>query len=317
MNSRQLRYFVAVCEFCNLSRAANHCNTAASAISHHVAALETELETRLFVRKPQGMEPTAAGLKLLDHARAILAAFETAASDVRTGQAGVSGSISVGMPFSVITVIGGALMRRVIEDLPRVHLVLHEAFSGVGFQALRNGEVEAALIFNPTLDGQSERIPVLEEELFCIGHPDIVGRAPDPIRLQEMSELPVALLQSGFLSRALNDRPADLTRLQAGARIHLASVAGTLSALKEGLACTLAPKVMVAEDLAAGRLVARPVTDPGLTRTLYMVFPPDHRPTRLREVMSELIFAQIHASVSEGRWVGAKLISGWTSGARG
>ena len=43
MDTRQLRYFVAVCEFRNLSHAADHCNTAASALSHHIASLEAEL----------------------------------------------------------------------------------------------------------------------------------------------------------------------------------------------------------------------------------------------------------------------------------
>ncbi|WP_353476034.1 LysR family transcriptional regulator (plasmid) [Salipiger sp. H15] len=308
MDSRQLRYFVAVCDFRNLSHAADHCHVAASAISQHVAALEAELGTPLFTRRPRGMEPTAAGLTLETHARAILAAFETAAEDVRTGQAEVSGAISIGMPFSVISVIGGPLMRRVMGEMPRVKLLLREVLSGVGFQAVQRGEIEAGLIFNPPVDSQTERIALLEEEVFCIGHPDILGASSDPIRLKDIAELPLAILQSGYLSRALNDRPAEFAFLEASARIQLASVAATLSAMKEGLACTLAPKVLVSEDLAAGRLVARPIRDPSPRRTLYWVVPLDARPTPLREIMFETIRGQITASVTEGRWLGAQLI---------
>ena len=43
MDSRQLRYFAAVYEQGNVSRAADICNVAQSALSHHVANLETEL----------------------------------------------------------------------------------------------------------------------------------------------------------------------------------------------------------------------------------------------------------------------------------
>ncbi|WP_417680714.1 LysR family transcriptional regulator [Roseibium sp.] len=308
MDTRQLRYFVAVCEFRNLSHAADHCNTAASALSHHIASLEAELETKLFTRKPRGMEPTAAGLKLLAHAQFILSAFETAASDIKHGLAEVSGNISIGMPFSVINVIGGGLMRKVIEDLPRVRLLIREGLSALTYNSLLTGEVEAALIFNPPPDSQTLRTPLLEEELFCIGHKDIVGSSDDPIRLEDMAELPVALLQSGSLSRALVDRPAELVKLDSQARIQLASIAGTLSALKEGLACTLAPKVLVSDDLKSGKLVARVVTDPRLVRTLYLVTALDAKPTFLRERITSLVVDLVRDAVRENLWDGARLI---------
>lgn len=165
--------------------------------------------------------PTEAGFKLLSHAQFILSAFETAASEIKHGQAEISGDNAIGMPFSVIKVIGDTLMRKVIEDYHRVRLRIREGLSGVTHDTLRTGEVEAALIFNPPLDSQTERTPHLEEELFCIGHRDIVGDMEAPIRLEDMAELPVALLKSGSLSRALVDRPAELAKLEANARIQL------------------------------------------------------------------------------------------------
>lgn len=308
MDTRQLRYFVAVCEFKNLSHAADHCNTAASALSHHVASLESELECKLFTRKPRGMEPTAAGLKLLAHAQHILSAMETATSDLKHGQAEVAGNIAIGMPFSVIKVIGGALMRTVMADYPRVRLLIREGLSGVTYDSLRAGEFDTALIFNPPSDSQTQRRPLLEEELFCIGHRDIVKASKKPIRLEDMAELPLALLHSGSLSRALVDRPAELAKLDARARIHLASIAATMSALTEGLACTLAPKVLVGEQLRSGELVARSVTDPRPVRTLQLVTAIDAAPTLLREKITDLVADLVSEAVRDGSWEGARLI---------
>lgn len=308
MDTRQLRYFVAVCEFKNLSHAADHCNTASSALSHHVASLETELETKLFTRKPRGMEPTAAGLKLLAHAKFILSAFESAASDIKHGQAEISGNITIGMPFSVIKTIGGSLMRQVIEDLPRIRLLIREELSGLIYNSIRTGEIETALVFNPPVDSQTLRTPLLEEELYCIGPARLVGNTTEPIRLEEMAELPLALLQSGTLSRALSDRPAELAKLEATARIQLASVAATLSAMKEGLACVLAPKILVSEELKSGKLVARAVIDPRPVRTLYLVSSLDAQPTFLRERISSLIVDLVRDAVRDGQWEGARAI---------
>lgn len=308
MDTRQLRYFIAICEFRNLSHAADHCHIAASALSHHVARLESELETRLFIRKSRGMEPTAAGLNLLAHAQGILAAVDAAVSEIKLGQAEISGQIAIGMPFSVIKVIGGALMRQVIEEMPRVRLLIREGLSGVTYEALRTGTVEAALVFNPPQDSQTVRVPLVEEELYCIGRKSIVGSTTRPIKLEEMAELPVALLQSGSLSRALVDRPAELARLEANACIQLASIAGTLSALNEGLACTLAPRVLVSDELKRGSLVARAVTDPRPVRTLYLVSAQSSAPTILRERLESLIVDLVGEAIRKRQWTGARLI---------
>ena len=141
-----------------------------------------------------------------------------------------------------------------------------------------------------------------------MGAPNIVGHSSEPISLEQMAQLPVALLQSGALSRALVDRPAELAKLEANARIQLASIAGTLSALKEGLACTLAPKILVSEELRRGELVARKVVDTRLIRTLYLVSALGTRPTFLRESISNLVVDFVQDAVRNGNWEGAKLI---------
>ena len=81
-----------------------------------------------------------------------------------------------------------------------------------------------------------------------------------------------------------------------------------LDALKEGLACTLAPKVLVSDDLKSGKLVARVVTDPRLVRTLYLVTALDAKPTFLRERITSLVVDLVRDAVRENLWDGARLI---------
>jgi len=81
---RQLRYFIAIADAGVLSRAAETLNVAQSALSHHVAALETDLGVKLLERRPRGMALTAAGRRLYEHASAVLSALGKAEEDVRT-----------------------------------------------------------------------------------------------------------------------------------------------------------------------------------------------------------------------------------------
>ncbi|WP_456686809.1 LysR family transcriptional regulator, partial [Bradyrhizobium sp. P5_C11_2] len=118
MDSRQLRYFIAVYEQRNLSRAADQVNVAQSALSHHISNLEAEFATPLFERKSRGMEPTAAGERLYEHARIILRAMAEAETEVREGARVIAGDISIGMANSGVKAIGVQLMRTVLTKYP-------------------------------------------------------------------------------------------------------------------------------------------------------------------------------------------------------
>lgn len=306
MDIRQLTYFRAVCEHRNISHAAANCNVAQSALSHHIARLEGELETELFVRKPRGMEPTSAGLLLYEHARRVLDALDRAKAEVRRDQTQIAGDIAVGMPFTVIKLIGVPLMTAIAEKYPKLRLLLEEVFSGAAFDLLRDRRVDLTVAFNPPADNRIVREPLLEEEMFCIGRADIVGNTGKPIRLSEMAKLPVVLLKSGALVRGLTDRPSLVRKLDEAAHIRLASVAATIGALENGLGCTLAPRSLVDEQLRSGRLRARKLSEEGMSRTLYLGYLESDPPTREREITRELIRDITAQVVDEGHWPAAR-----------
>ena len=90
-----LRLFVSVCETQSLTRAAELANIVPSAISKRLAQLEQSVGTPILTRRRRGLEPTAAGLTLLDHARGMLASTDRLASDMRSYVGGVRGQVRV------------------------------------------------------------------------------------------------------------------------------------------------------------------------------------------------------------------------------
>ena len=76
MEFRQLRYAIAVAEERHFTRAAARLHVAQSALSHQVAALESELGARLFDRTSRRVTLTSAGEDFVLHAREVLAATE-------------------------------------------------------------------------------------------------------------------------------------------------------------------------------------------------------------------------------------------------
>jgi LysR family nitrogen assimilation transcriptional regulator len=131
-------------------------------------------------------------------------------------------------------------------------------------------EVDLALVYNPPSEKDLFAEPVLEEEMFCVGTEKLIGKSKAPITFEELTRLPLILLRHGLSSRALLDDPVLLKRLEANAILHLNSISGTTGAMLAGLGCAVATKLFAQEQLAAGRLVAREVIEPRLSRTLYL-----------------------------------------------
>jgi len=75
---RQYRYFAVLAEELHFARAAERLCIGQSNLSREIRALEDQIEVRLFYRTSRHTELSAAGERLLDHARRVLAAEEYA-----------------------------------------------------------------------------------------------------------------------------------------------------------------------------------------------------------------------------------------------
>jgi hypothetical protein len=90
---RQMRYFVAVAEHGNFTRAADELHVAQQAVSQQIRALEATLGATLFRRNSRNVELTPEGEVFLADARRVLAASDTAVRRVQAASRGETGTL--------------------------------------------------------------------------------------------------------------------------------------------------------------------------------------------------------------------------------
>jgi DNA-binding transcriptional LysR family regulator len=150
MELRHLRYFVAVAEEGHVTRAAERLGIQQPPLSQQIRALEAELDTRLFRRKPRGVDLTPAGEALLREARAILVRVEHASAAARRAARGESGRIGIGFTSSAsLHPFVPRTIRAFREANPLVGLSLDEGGTAELVEALRAERIDAAFVRSP------------------------------------------------------------------------------------------------------------------------------------------------------------------------
>ena len=190
MELRHLRYFVAVAEELNFTRAAERLHMAQPPLSTQIKALEEELGAELFLRDKRRVFLTQAGQELLERARAILHAAQQAKSATRDAAAGIAGRLALGYTASAMfTERLPAAIRRFRNAHPRVDLALHEMTSLDQLDALDARRLEVGILRKPDVNPPNG---VLIEAWY---HAPLVAAVPKGHALAEGASLRVEELR--------------------------------------------------------------------------------------------------------------------------
>ena len=171
MELRHLRYFVAVAEELNFTRAAARLHIGQPPLSMQIRDLEGEMGVRLFERTQRRVALTPAGQCLLEHAYRILGGVREAVEAAQRAARGELGELRVGFTSSLpFTDLLPDALHDYRRRFPAVRLQLSEMFTPEQFGALARGELDVGFV---RLQG---------------------GRAPDGIALREIARNPLRLV---------------------------------------------------------------------------------------------------------------------------
>jgi DNA-binding transcriptional LysR family regulator len=165
---RHLRYFIAVADELNFSRAAERLHMAQPPLSAAIRQLERDLGVDLFVRTTREVRLTDAGHAFLKGARRTLADAERAAEDAKRAAVGELGQLRIAYSWSTRFETLPALGRAFRASHPDVGLLSQEMWNARMPQAFGNGSIDIALSLCPEIAAELELAPIRKERMVVL-----------------------------------------------------------------------------------------------------------------------------------------------------
>lgn len=242
MELHQLRYFVAVAETENFTRAAARSHVSQPALSQQIMKLESEVGHKLFHRLGRKAVLTEAGVAFLERARRILFEVENAVRELGDHPA-MERRITVGAVQTVMPYLMSPLIAAVRQSHPNLLVNAQEDFRAHLVRGVVDGDLDLAVVPTPVKDHRISVEPLLSEPLLLVvgkNHP-IASRSE--ISLNDLAdETFISLGDSSALATQVRTFFGD-QKLQPRIGFRCAQVATLKLFVAMGLGISLLPQL--------------------------------------------------------------------------
>jgi len=273
MELHQLRYFVAVADEGNFSRAAAKVRVAQPSLSQQIRKLEAEIGQPLFDRLPRSVVLTEAGRCLLEYARQILASIDDARRSVNELKGKIAGDVAVGAIPTVAPYVLPELVITFQKHYPDVTLhIVEDATAGIT-RRIEAGELDVALA------STCQQSPTLRVEL--LGKEPLLALVPEghPLAKQTVITFDDLKSQRFLLLHEMHCLSQQVHHLLESRRLHpeVALAGSQLSTIANMVAAeigvSIVPQMMVKHHATPG-CVSLPFAPPVPERELNVLYNP-------------------------------------------
>lgn len=195
MELRHLRYFIAVAEELNFSRAAERLHIAQPPLSKQIHDLEDELGVQLFDRSKRPLQITVAGQVFLEEAYLAIAQVENAVKMAQRASGGEIGRLVIGFTSSMANSFLPDILRDYRQRFPEVELVWRELATSLQLQALRDRQLDVGF-FHLT----SWMLEEADLDSMTIWHESLIVALPETHPLANQPQISLKVLaQESFI----------------------------------------------------------------------------------------------------------------------
>lgn len=180
MDSRILKYFLAVATEKNITRAADILYITQPTLSRQLTQLENEIGSQLFIRGKRKVELTEAGILFKKRAEEIIELMEKAERELKEQKLLINGEIAIGAGEMESTKIFPSLFKKFKTEFPNVYYNFYTGNADQIKEKIEQGLIDFGLLLEPTNIENFDYIRLnIEEEWVVLMRPD------DPLNEKE------------------------------------------------------------------------------------------------------------------------------------
>jgi LysR family transcriptional regulator, nitrogen assimilation regulatory protein len=319
MELRDLRIFVAIAETGSLASAAKVLNSSSPSLSARIKDLEDEFGTVLFERLARGLVLTERGQEFLSHAYAILKQAENARVSMLGGDKPPAGIVRFGVPGSLVELLTVPLIEACLVRLPQVRLRVVEGMSGYLASWLRDGTLDAALVFGDweTTDVGARLQPIVEEDLYVGTYePGLLASHltdTNEIRLQDLQHLRLVMPGPEHGLRLLVETVARRHEIPLNVVMEIDATPQIFKIIRRGhgsTICSRAASKLDSNENSTGsdaRLHTFRVVDPGIKRTVHLATPLNRQSSRATTAVAHVAVETLLSLAASDEWKARRL----------
>jgi len=181
MTITQLKYVLAVAEYQNFTKAAEHVFVTQPTLSMQIQKLEEELNILIFDRSKKPITLTSIGEKIVSQARNIVNESKRMQDVVDQEIGFIGGEFKIGIIPTIMPTLRPMFLKNFTIKYPKVHLKIEELTTSEIISKLNDGHLDAAIAATP-LNQEKIKERVLYFEPF-------VGYVPENHRLYSKKKL--------------------------------------------------------------------------------------------------------------------------------
>ncbi|MFS4436605.1 LysR family transcriptional regulator [Paracoccaceae bacterium GXU_MW_L88] len=262
---------VALQETGSFRAAADTLGLSPSALSRHVAGLESRLNTRLFDRDTRNVAPTAQGDVFANISRRMINEAQDALREFDAYMSARSGRLTIaGLP-SVTAGFLPDILKAFVAKYPDIDLQIIDALSGSVLDAVESGIADVG--FTAGTVTTRERLdfqPIMNDAFVAVGLADGPLQEDRAFKWSELVGMPFIAMAGGTSVRELLNGACLRIGAQLNPRFEVSHLATAGALVSAGLGITALPTLTL-PVLQMESLVTRDIVDFGATRRIGLV----------------------------------------------
>ena len=254
INFEHYKVFYNVAKLGSFSAAAKELFISQSAVSQSIKTLEEQTGSVLFVRGPRTVKLTAVGEMLFSHIDQAYNLIRAAEVKIREMQSYGLGEIKIGVGDTILRFLLIPFLQKFIKKYPKIKLqIINRTSSGI-IESLKSGAVDLGIVTLPVEDKDVEALGFRTVEDVFVASGRFAGLKNKAISTQELSQLPLLLLQKESLTRRNLDAFFASKGLSIVPEIELESMELLIELAKIGLGIAYVLKESASAPVSEGEL---------------------------------------------------------------